>query len=182
MKFPPTIPMTMPIRTSTTRISISVIPRARPGASGARGPAREEREARASASRHRDRSAALRLPSPVRRPRRRARGSGCGVKVLMNLLLEFRSCSGRPATRASPYKFAHADDAHKDRQHDGQDHHRKAQYQHRLEHGEKALDRRSDLAIEYVGDTHEHLLEAPRFLADENHLRGEARIDAGLDQ
>src|SRR5437762_9808931 len=81
---------------------------------------------------------------------------------------------------ALPDKFAHSHDAQKYREHDSANEHGKPEYQRGLEHGEKALDGNLHLAVVDLGNSIEHLLQAARFFSDQNHLRRQPRVDAGL--
>src|SRR5450755_1427775 len=133
--------MTMPIRVSTTRISISVIPRI----------------------------AATRLETFGRATSR------CEWFCMITLSPGQR----RPdrLDSASDGKFAHSHDAKQNREHDSTDKHRESEYQHRLENREKTLHRDLYLAVVDLGDAVEHLLESAGFLADQNHLGRQSRVD-----
>src|SRR5437870_1323238 len=105
--------------------------------------------------------------------------------ALVSILI---SVPSPPAVRSRPLdapsydKFAHRHHAHEDRKHDPANENSEAQDQHRLKHGKKAAHRHLHLAVVYIGDAMEHLLKPARFLADQDHLRREARVKAGLDQ
>ncbi len=56
----------------------------------------------------------------------------------------------------------------------------KPEDQRRLEYREKALDRHLHFAVVDVGDAVEHFLEPARFLANQDHLRRQPRVQSGL--
>src|SRR5579864_5283875 len=118
------MPMTMPSRTSTTRISIRVMPR----------------ELRA-------------VPN-----------SPCAGFVFIASSPSSPRRLG-PLDAASGDKFAHAEQAEQNRQHDAEDEHGKPEDQHRLEDGEETLDCQLHLAVIDVGNAAQHLLQSTRLLA-----------------